>query len=335
MSRLSSERAKTALHILILVNILIFVYRDNLRPHLNLQRTYRIHDGNFRSMLLSIFYHMEPTHLFMNMIALYRYGSELFVNSSSRKWQSVFVVIISYVACGIGAFVGIELLSRYHEYQWEQKLSNARYAGRCNHWLCKSLNDAWGEDISSYFTNALADITTSFQFADIKLSMWYYQVIYRIGASGVVYGWMGMRLVTSWMSPYHSKMSMWDYVFLIATLAHDLNESPITLEDLRMSALLEGDGVDHTAHIMGTVFGMIWALVFILWEKVTTFGLFGGDGGGGVVGEVVVLVGDWVRGGKMNKRYMNNNSREDRTVVCSIKEVVVNGHARELCYDIG
>lgn len=218
---------------------------------------------------------MEPTHLFMNMIALYRYGSELFVNSSSRKWQSVFVVVISYVACGIGAFVGIELLSRYHEYQWEQKLNNARYASRCNHWLCKSLNDAWGEDISSYFTNALADITTSFQFADIKLSMWYYQVIYRIGASGVVYGWMGMRLVTSWISPHHSKMSMWDYFFVVATLAHDLNESPITLEDLRMSTLLEGDGVDHTAHIMGTVFGMIWALVFILWEKVTTSGLFG------------------------------------------------------------
>ena len=218
---------------------------------------------------------MEPTHLFMNMIALYRYGSELFVNSSSRKWQSVFVVVISYVACGIGAFVGIELLSRYHEYQWEQKLNNARYASRCNHWLCKSLNDTWGEDISSYFTNALADITTSFQFADIKLSMWYYQVIYRIGASGVVYGWMGMRLVTSWISPHHSKMSMWDYFSVVATLAHDLNESPITLEDLRMSTLLEGAGVDHTAHIMGTVFGMIWALVFILWEKVTTSGLFG------------------------------------------------------------
>lgn len=223
----------------------------------------------------------------MNMIALHRYGSELFVNSSSRRWQSIFMVMVSYVACGIGAFGGIELLSRYHEYQWEQKLNNARSASRCNHWLCDSLNDVWGEDISSYFTNALADFTTSFQFADIKLSMWYYQVIYRIGASGVIYGWMGMRLLTSWMSPYHSRLDGLDYFFLIATLAHDLKESPISLEDLRISVLLEGDGVDHAAHIMGFVFGMIWALVLILWEKVTTFGLFGsrwrwwGRSGGG------------------------------------------------------
>lgn len=226
----------------------------------------------------------------MNMLALHRYGSELFVNSSSRKWQSVFVVFVSYVACGIGAFGGVELLSRYHDYQWEQKLNNARFASRCNHWLCDSLNDAWGTDVSSYFTNVWADLATSFQFADVKLSMWHYQMIYRIGASGVVYGWMGMRLVTSWLSRRHSRLDGLDYFFLIATLAHDLNESPLSLEDLRMSVLLEGDGVDHAAHIMGAAFGMVWALTLIIWEKISAsyaFGLFGmgrlfrwGRGGG-------------------------------------------------------
>eukprot|EP00571_Detonula_confervacea_P013394 CAMPEP_0172302794 /NCGR_PEP_ID=MMETSP1058-20130122/4452_1 /TAXON_ID=83371 /ORGANISM="Detonula confervacea, Strain CCMP 353" /LENGTH=329 /DNA_ID=CAMNT_0013013409 /DNA_START=84 /DNA_END=1070 /DNA_ORIENTATION=+ len=283
--RLSSERAKTALCLLIAINILIYAYRDNFRSHLHLRRTYRIHDGNFQSMLLSIFYHMEPTHLFVNMIALHRYGSELFVNSSSRKWQSVFVVILSYVACGIGAFLGIELLSCFHEYQWEQKLSKARYASRCNHWLCDSLNGALGEDVSGFFTNAWADLTTSFQFADLKMSMWYYQAIYRIGASGVVYGWMGMRLVTSWLSSHHSRLDGLDYFFLIATLAHDLKESPLSLEDLRMSVLLESDGVDHAAHLMGAIFGMFWALALILWEKVTSFGFGGrrwwGSSGGG------------------------------------------------------
>jgi len=167
--------------------------------------------------------------------------------------------------------MGIELLSRYHEYQWEQKLSDARYASRCNHWLCSSLNDAIGEDVSSYFTNAWADLTTSFEFADIKLSMRYYRAIHRIGASGVVYGWMGMRLITSWLSPYHSRLDSLDYFFLIATLAHDLSESPLSLEDLRVSVLLEGDGVDHAAHIMGAIFGVNWALALILLEKVTSF----------------------------------------------------------------
>mmetsp|Transcript_32409 Transcript_32409/g.69970 ORF Transcript_32409/g.69970 Transcript_32409/m.69970 type:complete len:347 (+) Transcript_32409:413-1453(+) len=278
---ISSERAKTTLHLLILINILIFAYRDTLRPQLNLHRTYRIQDGNFKSMLLSIFYHMDPTHLFLNMIALHRYGSELFVHTSSRKWQSFHVIVISYLVCGIGAYCGIELLSRYHEYQWEKKVHDARIAQKCTHWLCHSLNEAFGgEDISSLFTNAIADISTSFNFADIKLSMWYYQVIYRIGASGVVYGWMGMRLFTSWMSPcHHSRLDGLDYFFLLATLANDWNNSPISLEDLRMSVLLEGDGVDHAAHIMGALFGMMWALVLILWGKMTTttsssFGLF-------------------------------------------------------------
>jgi len=227
-------------------------------------------------MLLSAFYHVEPTHLFLNMIALYRYGSELFVKASSRKWQSVIVVVISYVACGIGAFWGIELLSRYHEYQWEQKIEDARDASKCTHWLCNSLNEALGEDVSSLFTNAFADLATSFNLADVKVSMWYYRVMYRIGASGVVYGWMGMRLLTSWMSPHHSRLDSFDYFFLIATLAHDLNESPISLEDLTMSVLLEGDGVDHAAHVMGAAFGMIWALVLILWERMTSFGSLGG-----------------------------------------------------------
>ncbi|KAL7547037.1 hypothetical protein ACHAWF_010359 [Thalassiosira exigua] len=275
MSRITSERARTSIYLLIVVNVLIFAYRDDLRPHLNLRRAYRIYDGNLSGMLLSIFYHVDPTHLFMNMIALHRYGSEVFVNSSSKKWHSPFLVIASYVACGIGAFVGIELLSRYHEYQWEQKISSARRASRCNHWLCDSLNQAFGEDVSSYFTNVWADLATSFQFSDIKLSMWYYQVVTRIGASGVVYGWMGMRLLTSWLSPYHSRLDGLDFFFIVATLAHDLNESPLSLDDLRMSVLLEGDGVDHAAHIMGALFGLLWALALILCEKITSF-RFGG-----------------------------------------------------------
>ena len=283
MSRLTSERAKTAVYLLIFINILVYAYRDDLRPHLSLRRTYRIYDGNFQSMLLSIFYHMDPTHLFMNMVALHRYGTEIFVYTSSKRWQSVFVVIISYVACGLGAFVGVELLSQYHEYQWEQKLNNARHASKCTHWFCNSLNDAFDHDVSSYFTNVWADISTSFQNSDIKLSMFYYRAISRVGASGVVYGWMGMRLITAFMSPYHSNMDVLDCFFTIATLAHDLNKSPLTLDDLRLSVLLEGDGVDHAAHLMGAVFGMMWAFTLIVWERITSFGVlwWWGSGSGG------------------------------------------------------
>ena len=211
----------------------------------------------------------------MNMLALHRYGSDLFVHSSSRKyWQSTWVILISYLICGMGAFGGLELISWFHDYQWEQKKNSARVANLCTHWLCDAFNDVVGggkHDIASYFTNAWSDFTTSIQFADVKLSMMHYQMVYRIGASGVVYGWMGMRLVTSWLSPYHSRLNGLDYIFLVGTLAHDLKKSPLLLEDLRVSVFLEGDGIDHSAHLMGVIVGMIWALVIIVWEKIMPF----------------------------------------------------------------
>ena len=285
MGRLSSERTRTALHLLILVNVLVYACRDDLRPYLDLRRTYRIIDGDLRSMLLAIYYHVEPTHLFVNMLALHRYGSELFANSSSRLWRSVFAVASSYVICGIGAFAGIELLSRYHEHQWDRKLVDARYASRCTHWLCGALNDALGRDVVSSLTDAWAELSTSIQYADVRVSMHYFQLVYRIGASGVVYGWMGMRLVTSLFSPNHSRLNALDYFFLIATLAHDLRESALSLDDFRKIPLLEGDGIDHAAHVMGAVSGMIWASSLVLWEKLPSFRFirwrwWGNSGGG-------------------------------------------------------
>ncbi len=123
----------------------------------------------------------------------------------------------------------------------------------------------------SYITNAWSDLTTTIRFADVKWSMMHYQMVYRIGASGVVYGWMGMRLFTSWMSPHHSRLDGLDYLFLVVTLAHDLSKSPLSLEGLRVSVFLEEDGIDHSAHLMGAGTGVIWALAIIIWEKVVPF----------------------------------------------------------------
>lgn len=261
----SIEHARTALLLVILVNVLIYACRDNFRPHLNLRRTYRIIDGNVRSMLLSIFYHAEPAHLLVNMLALYRYGSELFINTTSSRWRSVHVIVLSYIICGIGAFVGVELLSQYHDYQWERKINTARDANRCDHWFCTSLNTAFGgKDVSSLITNAWAELTTSIEYADVRFSMFYHQMVYRIGASGVVYGWMGMRLITSWISSFHSRLNAMDYCFVLATIAHDLHESALSIDDLRLIHLLEGNGIDHAAHVMGMISGMIWATVLVL-----------------------------------------------------------------------
>ena len=268
----SKDRAKSGLTFLILLNLLVHLFRNEFRHYLNLHKTYRINNGNLPSMLLSIFYHIDPTHLLVNMLSLNRYGSEIFVQTPSRRWHSFFLVVASYMVCGIGAFVGVELLSQYHEYQWENRIRDARWRNRCNHWLCDSVNDAIGRDFSSIFTNVWSDWKTSFRFADIKLSMFYYRSIHRIGASGVVYGWMGMRLITSWVSLHHSRLNGIDYFFLTMAVAHDLSKSPLSLEDFNLSTFFEEDNVDHSVHLMGFVSGMVWAMLLITWEKMSNFG---------------------------------------------------------------
>lgn len=270
----SMDRAKSGLTFLILINVIVHLLfrHDDFRQNLHLHKTYRINGGNFSKMLLSMIYHMDSTHLLVNMLSLNRYGSEIFVQSSSRRWHSFFLVVASYAICGIGAFVGIELLSHYHEYQWEQRLEEARWKHRCKHWLCQSINHAVGGDVLSTFTNLWSDWKTSFQFADIKLSMFYYRSIHRIGASGVVYGWMGMRVMTSWTSPHHSRLNGIDYFFLTLAVAHDFSKSPLSLEDLKLSTFFEEGSVDHSVHWMGFIFGMIWAILLITWEKVSNVG---------------------------------------------------------------
>lgn len=302
----SVEQAQNALHLLIGLNILVYMFRDDLASQLSLSKTYRIFDGNIQSMVVSMFYHMEPPHLMINMLALYQYGNALFVHSSSRRWRSFYMILFAYIGefgrdrifnsrhlspaicsslnafispvCGILSFKGLEILSRYHEHQWRTKLSSARDANKCTHWLCDSINKGFGTEVTSLLTNAWSDLTTSLPFTNIVSSMYHFQLVRRIGASGVVYGWMGMRLVTSLFSQYHSRMSSWDYFFLISTLAHDLSKSPLTLDDLRNSTFLEGDGIDHAAHFFGAIGGMLLAICIMVWDKASFYRSWQGQG---------------------------------------------------------
>lgn len=93
----SAEQALNAIHLLIGLNILVHMFRDDLKSQLSLNKTYRIFDGNIQSMVVSMFYHMEPAHLAINMLALYQYGNELFVNSSSKRWRSFLMVLFAYL----------------------------------------------------------------------------------------------------------------------------------------------------------------------------------------------------------------------------------------------
>lgn len=289
MRRFRSSRgdAANALYLLIMVNVLVYTFRDDLRPYMSI---YAINNGGYLSMLSSMFSHINPRHLLLNMLALHRYGSEVFVNSSSRTWRSFFTVLLSYLVCGVGSFLGIEWLSSYHDRQWQRKVSSARTASKCTYWMCQTFNTWWGQDVTSLVTNYWADWATFVTYGDEVMAIWQYKLVLRVGASGVVYGFMGMRLITAFVSSHHTRLDALDLFFLVGTLAHDLSMSPISLANLRDVVFFKDDGVDHAAHLFGALVGMTWAVLLLSWGRLFKFPLTWWRGEGRRLG------GSWEQG---------------------------------------
>lgn len=77
-----------------------------------------------------------------------------------------------------------------------------------------------------------------------------------------------MRLISSFLSPYHSTMDGLDLFFIVATIGYDLKESPLSLNNLRVSVLLD----DHATHVSGFLCGIVWALILTSWIRLTSPG---------------------------------------------------------------
>jgi hypothetical protein len=162
----------------------------------------------------------------------------------------------------------VQQLSSNHQRQWTTKLNNAG----------NSINQGFGTDVTSFFSNLWSEMTNSLPFADVLSSVYHFQLVRRIGASGVIYGFWGMRLITSLFSAYHSRMSSWDYFFAVGILAHDLSKCPLTWDKINMSTFLEGDGIDHAARFAAAIGGMILALCIMIWVRVSSVRSWRGDG---------------------------------------------------------
>ena len=131
LSRLFSsiEIAQLSLYLLIAINIGFAVSGT-----LSTRDLHRVGHTNVQSMIASVFYHTDYVHLFVNMVAIHRYGTQLFVLSSPKAvWQSVWIILISYLVCGIGAFRGIETMSKLQDHVWESSKRDTRNSFRCTH----------------------------------------------------------------------------------------------------------------------------------------------------------------------------------------------------------
>jgi len=236
------------------MNLVVFANQDR---HQWFPPCFTIQDGSFTSMVFSMFYHADEAHLIMNMFALLRYGSDVFINTSSSKWQSPKTIISIYLLSGVSGSCGVLALSHLYQMQWDRRLQASRAAASCTHWLCGGplgLNKLFGQPV--------ADIYTHIAYSSEISALWYYKLAERLGASGAVYGVLGARIYTSYFSMDHSSINHWDAMLLVANLGYEITQSPLRLQDLWDGMILNGDGIDHCCHIFGLISGFLMSAFF-------------------------------------------------------------------------
>jgi membrane associated rhomboid family serine protease len=243
--------AKFALYATIVANVIVFTHWEPLV----ISNVFSVDNSTLKSMMVSTFRHADLQHLASNMLFLFIYGNQVFIQSTSATWQSPLAFLLVYYGSGFGSFYGNIAVASLHEQIWSKKIRDARNAARCTHWMCEKV----GFDlISRPFVDTFTYVTN----ADEAAGLAFYKYVPRIGASGAVLGIAGAMVYTSLLSgsPWHSQMGRFESIMLFAQIAQEFQlafESSITL---RLSSFFSSnDHVDHVGHIAGFVSGVVIA----------------------------------------------------------------------------
>jgi membrane associated rhomboid family serine protease len=262
---------ENTLKLIMVINTLTFLTQEgflevphDLYKYIPENNPYSIDNGSIASILWSMFHHVDAAHLLSNMLGLYVYGWDVFVTTSSRSWNSIWVVLTIYLGSGMGASLGLVGLSHQLESQWTRRIRNNRLNAEMTcrgYWLCDSLH-------LSKVSTPFVDLYTHLAHADEVSALTLYRMAHRVGASGAVYGVMGARLYTSLFSVYHSSLCSNDMIFLTLSIAHEFRNSPIQLDNLWDMFVVGNNGgerVDHASHVFGLLSGILLAF---LWHQI-------------------------------------------------------------------
>ncbi len=228
------QKIPTVTKNLLIINVIVFLACQAF-PILDLPLTgYYFQSENFKiwQVISHMFMHGGVTHLFMNMFALYMFGSVL-----EKYWGAV-KFLNYYILCGLGAF-GLHQFITYLEVQ---KLISALPANLAAEVFANGYDALMqGKNYSN------ADAANLNLLLNVGL----------VGASGCVFG---LLLAFGMMFP-NTELMM---IFLpIPIKAKWFVLGYGVIEFLQAFANREGDNVAHFAHLGGMLFGYI---ILKIWQ---------------------------------------------------------------------
>lgn len=230
---------------IVALNVICFEFQSDYL----FNNVFSINNSSILSSTSSMFTHATAQHLFYNMAVLVSLSYPVFQQTTSRVWRSLWVALLIYFVSGLGSFYGLTFISHLYERQWKARVVEGQAAVACNHFLC----DAVGlNKLNKVLGKAYAHVV----YGDERISLWYFNWIPRVGASGAIYGILGARIYTAVWSDWHHAPGSMFYASVALMIAQDIKDAPaLSLKGLRFH-LLNGDNVDHVAHLCGLMTGL-------------------------------------------------------------------------------
>mmetsp|Transcript_13213 Transcript_13213/g.39303 ORF Transcript_13213/g.39303 Transcript_13213/m.39303 type:complete len:212 (-) Transcript_13213:54-689(-) len=205
-----------------------------------------------------MFTHASEQHLWGNMIVLHCSCGVL------PRDYGLGNFLVTYFVGHLAGIEGNVALAGLHRAQWKARLRRSEGDLVCNYWWCESTGY---NTLAKMAGRGLAAGKNAANLAMMEFNEW----AVRVGASAGVYAVLGASFVTRYVpllvSPSGAPRALeandlvgltmvsWD----LFTMFQELGRVPWTMDSL-MNTL--ADGVDHTAHAGGFLFGVCAAMLF-------------------------------------------------------------------------
>jgi membrane associated rhomboid family serine protease len=233
-----------------MLNFIFFIFKDfYIRKN---RFIFSIDNGTLLSCFVSMFTHSDKTHLLCNMFSLILNSSAM-KKSKSSIISNEFFFAMFYLTAGIFAFYST--IIKYQLLEGEWNITRNTYSDKyfCDHFMCGLINTP-----ISLLRGQMFDYINS----NTKQALYQFKTAIRVGASGCIYGLNGIILVEEIFSP-KTLFGIFMLFYNIGDILLEFNKLPIGLAKLN----IESDGIDHTAHIGGLLYGILVGCIILKIKK--------------------------------------------------------------------